>query len=265
MSIPVAALWQETIGFIRRESALLVPLSLATLGLGDAGTNLIAGIIRSNAAAGEWASGAAIGLVFALLLSVLGQLAIMSLALSRGGLSVGEALRVATRRLPRIVLVSMLIFWGVLLLLLPLLLMLASSGVDLSTPNPKIPPLASFYGFLISGLIIWAGIRLLPLNAMIVDRESPILTVLRDTFRATRGHAAILLALGAVYVLAWAVATTLIGTIVGAIFAPLSTALGVPFAGNVMVALAGGMVAAAMGMISAVFIARLYQHLGARS
>jgi hypothetical protein len=260
MAIPVAALWQDTMAFVRRESALLVPLSLATLGIGDASLNLLAGVWREAMPAPP-PTGTGLGMLLAVLWSVVGQLAIMALALSRGGLSVGEALRLASWRLPRVVIVGITLLWAVTILLLPLLLMLTASGVDLGTPNPKIPPLASFYGFLISGIIVWIGVRLAPMNAAIVDRNPTVLAAFRDTFRLTRGHAAILLGLAALYLLAWVLGTSIATGLVGLIFIPASAALGIPFAGKVMVALGGAMVASGLGMIAAVFMAKLYRHL----
>jgi hypothetical protein len=65
------------------------------------------------------------------------------------------------------------------------------------------------------------------------------------------------------YLVVALVTTSAATSVTGIIFGFLGNALGVELLGKVMAALAGGMVSAALGLVSTVFATKLYQKLAA--
>jgi hypothetical protein len=144
---------------------------------------------------------------------------------------------------------------------MPLAVLLVANGVDLGTTTDRLPASAAFGVFVFMGVMAWLFIRLLPLNPLLVDADPPIGATLRQTFAMTRGHATILLGLSALYLLISLITAGAATFVVGSAFGLLGQWAGTDWAGTLMGALAGGMVAAALGAISNVFLAKTYLKL----
>jgi hypothetical protein len=261
MALPVSEIWEDTMDFVRREWGLLAPVSLALLGLSNAAAEMAGNAMGPDGPANGpgWAV-----LVFALsvLVSQFGQLAIIALALKPGA-SVGEALNVAARRMPKLIAITLIMVLVLVLAALPLAMLMAANGVDLATTTDRLPASAALGIFIFMGLLAWLFVRLLPLNALLVDADPPIGTTLKTSFAMTRGHATILLGLSALYLLISLITAGAATFVVGSAFGLLGQWAGIDWAGALMGALAGGMVAAALGAISNVFLTRVYQKLKA--
>lgn len=256
MRLPVSEIWEGTMAFVRREWGLLAPVSLALLGLSNVASELAADAMGPGGPANGpgWAV-----LVFAasVLVAQYGQLAIMALAL-RPGLSVGEALGLAGRRMPKLIAITLLIAMAVIVAAIPLAGFLTASGVDLATTADRLPFSALLAVSIYGGILCWLFVRLLPLNALLVDANPSIVDTMKQSFTMTRGHGLILLGTAALYLLVTLITTGAATLVVGSLFGLLGTWARVPQAGVLMGALAGGMVAAALGVISNVFVARVY-------
>lgn len=259
MLLPVSEIWDETMAFVRREWGLLAPVSLALLGLSNVAAELAGNAMGADGPVGGpgWA---VFVFVASVLVSQFGQLAIIALALTPGQ-SVGEALGVAARRMPKLIAITILLSMIVMVAALPLAVVLASNGIDFGTPPDRLPLSAALAVFVFMGFLAWLFVRLLPLNPLLVDADRSIVDTLKSTFGMTRGHATILLGLSALYLLVSLITTGAVTFVVGSAFGLLGQATGVPYAGPLMGALAGGMVAAALGAISNVFLTRIYLKL----
>jgi hypothetical protein len=259
MMLPVSEIWEDTMAFVQREWGLLAPVSLALLGLSSVAAELAGKAMGPDGPVGgpAWAVMVFMGSV---LLSQFGQLAIMALALTPGQ-SVGEALGVAARRMPKLIAITLILSFIVVLAALPLAIILVSNGVDLGTTPDRLPFSATLGVFVFMGVLAWMFVRLLPLNALLVDKDPGIGDTLKHSFGMTRGHGTILLGLSALYLLISLITTGAATFVVGSAFGLLGQAAGVPYAGPLMGALAGGMIAAGLGAISNVFLTRVYLKL----
>jgi len=256
MPLPVSKIWDASLDFARRESSLLVPLALATLALGQASAELGMAIGAEYKATGA-------GLMLALggfLLLFTGQLAIIALVL-RPGMSVGEAIRLGMNRLPRMIVMGIMIAVLLVTLLLPMVVWLLSQGFDPLVPNAQIPAPATFYAILVMCGLIWLSIKLYAVPSLLVDRDVPLLTALRQSFALTRGHAVLLLGVSAVFMLVGLVLQMATESIVGFIFGLLAKSLGQPMLATAMIALGVGMAAAAIGLVTTIFSALAYRYL----
>lgn len=123
---PFGQLWPETIDLVRRHRPLLVPVASAFLFLPQLLFNWRVGDATPEElfSAGR-AGGDAVALLFLVLMSLLGQLAIVRIAIDDGtaGDTVGDVLRTAARRLLPALAASLLqgmaVFAGLLLFILP--------------------------------------------------------------------------------------------------------------------------------------------------
>lgn len=261
MALPVSEIWEDTMSFVRREWGLIAPVSLALLGLSNAAAEMAGNAMGPDGPANGpgWA---VLLFVVTIFLSQFGQLAIMALAL-KPGVSVGEAIGLAARRMPKLIAISLIMVLVLVIAALPLAILLAANGIDLGTPTDRLPASAAFGVFVFLGLLAWLFVRLLPLNALLIDADPAIGATIKATFAMTRGHATILLGLSALYLLISLITAGAATFVVGSAFGLLGQWVGAPWAGPLMGALAGGMIAAALGAISNVFLTRVYQRLKA--
>lgn len=256
MAVSMNKVWDESVAFIRRESALLVPLVLATVALGAAAFNIIKPIAAHSGSSPLWS----LLLGFSLGLIVIGQQAIFALALQPGR-SVAEAIAVGVRSLPKFAGLVALLVAFVLIAMLPLTLALGAAGVDLAARQPELPPLAIFYVALLLVSMAWLNLRLITLLPLIIDRNPPLFAAIRESFAATRGQAARLLGVTLLYSIVAGVVVAATGAVAGLIFRLIGEAAGAPFAGHVLLALVLAGVNAGFVLIATTFVARYYRAL----
>jgi hypothetical protein len=259
MTLSITTLWEESIDFIRRELHLLVPLSFATLAIGDAAVSLASPEMKIGGTAGP--DGllmlASLG---GLLLTMIGQLAITALTLS-GGMSVGEALRKGLSCIPKLLLFGIVFGLAAMVMVIPLVIALQNAGYSPVTPANLWPSWAMLYVLGLIALLLWFGTRFMVFSTLVVDKNPPLFAAIKQAFAMTRGHFTRIIAAVLIYMLVYIVTTTAAGMVIGSLFGFIGKLLGTPFLGSVMAALGSGMVAAALGMVSAVFVTKLYQQL----
>jgi membrane-anchored glycerophosphoryl diester phosphodiesterase (GDPDase) len=256
MTVSISTLWRESLAFARRESALLVPLALSTLAMGQAGM-IIATAIQRQAPVGG-----GVWLIFLLsyFLVLIGQLSIAALVLKPGS-SVAEAINLAVRQSPKALAVLLMILCVLLLALLPCVALMAQNGMDLSSPNPQLTMSDMLYLSPALGLALWIGVRLLSLHAVLVNENATVGEAVRKSFRLTKGHVLPLLAATVGFVVGSQILQILAGVIVTLIFSAFAGGEGMDLGVAVMVALGAGMASAIPAMLAAIFAALFYRQL----
>ncbi len=256
MAASFSLLWQNSLDFARRESALLVPLVLSTIALGNAASILAIGLMRAMGGGGLFILIALLGL----LLVFLGQLAVTTLVLKPGS-TVGDGLRIAGKALPKLVTI-----WAGLLLILfiatvPITLALQLTGFDPSAAAARGQVQASDLLVIspVIVLMIWLAARLFVMQSALVDKNASPLAAVKASFVATNGDG---LRLSGI-VIGFAVLAQFVqfvaAFIATGLFVSLFKAAGSPFGASVMVALAAGMAGAAPALLSAIFAALYYR------
>jgi hypothetical protein len=200
-SFSIDGVWEETIAFLRRESGLILPLAMATFGLGT----IMLGFTTQS---GQPASGAAavamspriLWFIPAMLLTVLGNMAI-SLLVLRPQSTVGESLRTAVGRIPVAIGIGMLaalagfVLFIVAVLFATLVGVLWPAGQALRLNGVVV---------LITLPLLWLTIRLLVMWPLVADGALGPVATLRRSFALTRGHAfrafLVIMIFGALYV-----------------------------------------------------------------
>jgi hypothetical protein len=256
--ISMNQVWDDSIAFIRRESVLVIPLTLATLYIGDVVANLATGFsmpAKPNALATVAVLGATIW-------SIVGQLAIVSLIL-KSGQSVGEALSHGAARIFKVLVIALLIGIVVALALTPIGVIAVAYGANPAIPETfqKLPAWLGLIVLAAFGALVWLGIRLALINALIMDRNPGVLTTLKDGFALTNGISARLFLVTLLYAVLLLVLGGAVKFVAGSLFALIGSGLGSPFAGAVLTALVTGVVNAALALIATVFLAILYRRV----
>ena len=150
--------------------------------------------------------------------------------------------------------------------LLPVGVAIVSSGCDPTKPETfqALPGWVSLMMLVVAGGMIWLGMRLALMNALIVDRNPGVIDALKGGFALTKGITARLFLVVLLYAVILLVLGSAVRFVAGSLFALLGNVLESPFAGTVMTALVSGLVSTAMSLIATVFLANLYRRVSAR-
>ena len=261
MSISMSAIWDESAALIRRESHLMVPVALATVGIGS----VISGFTQPETpAAGLGASGA-FGFVIGNILSLIGNLAMMALALMPG-MSVGESLRLAVARMPKMIGIVALFLIALIVMMIPIAIIIKMSGAPISAnmTAKDLPAVAVLSALIVGAVLLYVSARLLTLSATVVDRNPPVIEAIKSSFAATRGIAAKIVGVVVLFFVVTLVVSGAAASISGILFGMLGKAVGAPLLGKGLTVLVTGMVSALLSIVSTVFAAMLYRKLSAQ-
>jgi membrane-anchored glycerophosphoryl diester phosphodiesterase (GDPDase) len=261
--ISLQAIWDDTTSFIKREQSLLVPLALATLGIGNMGLLLAADIqpAHVNDAIGIGLSAATLVLTLWILL---GHLAITTLVL-RGGMSVGEAMRHGASCLWRVLVVQVLVGMMLGILLFPVLYKYLPEIATMSLAHIHPTGGTLLWTALVLCIGIWLSVRILPIQPLQVDQKIGISDAIRKAFALTHDHFLPLLGLVILMGLLVGVMQLTSKFVLGSVFTIIGKALESPFTGKVLEGLTQSALSTIVGLVSAVFVAKLYQKLSGRS
>ena len=258
MTISMSAIWDESAALIRRESHLLVPVALATVGIGS----MISGLTQPETPAAGLGATGVLGFLVGNILVMLGTLALSALALMPG-MSVGESIRLALARLPKMLGIAAMFVIALIVMMIPVAIILAMSGAAIS-PNmtaEDLPGVAILCALVIVAALIYVSARLITMSAAIVDRNPPIIEAIRSSFASTSGIVAKIVGVLLLFFIVTLVASGAVASISGILFGMLGKAVGAPLLGTGLTVLVTGMVSALLSIVSSVFAAMLYRKL----
>ncbi len=260
--ISMNQVWDDSVAFVRREAGLLVPLVLATVYLGD----VLASVAGAMAEPGKSDGLVVLLIVAAGLLSVVGQLSIISLVL-RPGQSVGEALRHGLSRLFKVLLIAIVIGFVASALSMPFVGAALSNGAKLDNPETfqQLPRWVWLLAFGTVILVSWLFVRFAFTSALIVDRNPSVVESLKTGFSLTNGIVARLFLAVLLYGIVLRIVSSAIQFVAGSFFALVEAGLGWSFVGAVMTALITGLVTAAMSLMATVFLTNLYRRVSGKA
>jgi hypothetical protein len=253
----LSSLWHQSLEFARRESALLVPVALSTFAIGNAASILAIGMIQSMGPLPLLLFIAVVGL----LLVFLGQLAVTALVLKPGA-SVAEALRMATRALPKLVVIWLGLIFILFLASIPATLAMQMMGFDPRATKPQFQVGDVLAILPVIMLMIWLAARLLMMQSALIDKNASPLGAARSSFSATKGDGLRLAGVVVGFAIFGQFVQFVAAFIASGLFVSLFKAVGSPFGATVMVALAAGMAGAAPAMLSSIFAALYYRSRG---
>ena len=256
MALSLASLWTETRSFIRRESALIIPLALATFGLGQAVSILVFGIANRSG----WNSLLIISMGAAILWTQVGYLSVSALVL-KSGTSVGEALSRGLSRLPLLIIIIVIMSILIAAVTIPFSIAAQMNGINLSQPGPAGPTASLVVALPIALIMLFTFAKLYLLFAALVDRRDGAMKITLHAYSLTRGRTLLFLGIALIFILLFQIVQFLGALVASALFVSLFAAFGSPIGGAVMVALTAGIAASFPMVLSSVFSALLYRRL----
>ena len=247
--------WEETVAFVARERSLLFPVALLFVAL----PGLIVQEMTPPELAG-WTMKEAfpdvpfsfwVAMLLGVILIWFGSLTLFALAL-RPGISVQEALRLSLARLP-VLLGTALTVVG----LLGAAIVAAAIIVVLLTlvAKPLAAALAMLLGVAVGGMMLFASVRLLLLNPVVIDGNAGVMDSLRHSWALTRGHFWRLLG----FILILALLSAIVGSAAQAIFGVIGGLVGGPDGARLTGGIAGAAVSTLLQVYMLVMLARLYR------
>lgn len=267
--VKMGTVWDRTAEFLSDNIAAILPIALLAF--------FVPASIEGNFAAATTGAGPGFKLLISVLqilfalVSVWGSLAITAMALDIA--SERSAANIATRRFLPALAVTLVIFVGAALLALPVPVLLAASGYDMTVLangqsaelSTQMTSLIALYGLAAMLLILWLAARLIVATPVVV-RENRVLSAIGQSWSLTRGAALRIVGVILLYAIVSMVAGLAAKTVFGSIFALVAgnDGDGVSLA-TVMTSIVVGAVQSAFMVIPPAFIAKLYLALTAQA
>lgn len=259
-SLSISAAWDETKAVLARDGRLLFSVALALVALPTA----IAGIVNpggvNNAQTPLWID---LVTLIASLVALAGQLALIRLALGPS-ITVGSAIGHGLRRMPFYFLAVLMIVFGLLLIAVPMLFILAALGVPIDrTPIPVSAPLV-LIGLIYFALICFVGVRMM-MSAPAASAEAigPI-DILKRSWQLTDGHWWALFGFIAIFFVGAIVLLLAVGSAAGVLVGLTFGTIQPMSIAALIVALVQALVNAVVTTLFALMLARIYAQLAGR-
>jgi len=251
-ALSISRAWDETKAVLGRDGRLFTTVALALFVL----PGVVAELVTPRAPAGQlpdpgvWT----ILSILAILISLVGQLAVCRLALGPA-ISVGEAIRHGASRAPAYIGAAML--W-----VLPFLIAFAFLGASADPENMSASTALAVLLLLVVFLLI--AIRFLMASPAASAEPLGSLAILRRSWEMTRGHWWKLFGFLILFLVALLILLTAVGAVVGTL---TTLALGEPeplSVGALLESLATQLIAAGVTVVLMVMLSRIYAQLAGR-
>jgi len=255
--------WTETAEFAKRDFGPLFAIALALIALPNFALQALAPTDPGSAGGlgmGLWA----LLLLVAMLSSLVGTLAITTLALGRENV-VGSAIGHSVRRLPPVLGAVLLVGVAAIVLIVILAMLLHIRPEALAAPNRETLGRVTLLLLLVTLVMLpfWVKLMLMtPVGS--VEPAGPLAIVARS-WALTRGHFWKLLGFTLLLVLVLLVVLMVVGSVVGIL---LTLLLGAPEPGNLpglLLLLVRGAINAAFSVVFTTMVARVYAQLAGAS
>ncbi|WP_176596665.1 MULTISPECIES: hypothetical protein [Sphingobium] len=255
-TMSIGKAWEEAVAFVSREKSLLFPVALLFVAL--------PGLIIQEMTPPELAKWTLsettmpqvpgsfwLAMMLAVIIIWFGSLTLFALAL-RPGISVGEALRLSFARLP--------VLLGVALVVAGFLagaVIAATLVVTVLTlvAKPLAATLALLLGAGVVAVTVFASVRLLLLNPVVIDGTEGVMASLRHGWALTRGHFWRLFG----FVLVLTLLSAIIGGAAQSVFGVVGTLIGGQTSGRLIGGVAAAAVSTVVQVYMLVMLARLYR------
>ena len=255
--LSISTAWDETKARLSSDGRLLMTVALALVAVPSAISTVVS---PDSAAEGEATLTTGLVVIAMSLVALVGQLAIIRLAIGPS-VSVGGAISHAVgRALPYLAAVIMLVLL-LLILAVPLAAVLMAMGVSFEETGQPLPANAWIPMLIYFAVVIFVAVRML-MSSPVASAESvgPI-RILKRSWELTRGHTAKLLGFLAMFVIALLVVLLAVSVMVGLLVRSLFGELEPMSAAALVVGLVQGLASAVATVLFCVMLARIYVQL----
>ncbi len=213
----LGTVWEETLAFLRRESALMIPVAFATFGPGQVMLRIaVESAALAQKVPGTPPSLASLLMLPAAFLVMFGNIAIAAIVLAPG-ISVGEALARAARGLPRS-LASLLLLGLAALAAVVVVGIAATIGLRVFGANLKSPSIGDPLVILMIIPVLVIMVRMLLLAPTVAVEKLGVIATIRRTWGLSRDNllrfTALVMLVGFLNYLLGAIETFVIGSLI---------------------------------------------------
>lgn len=258
-ALSISRAWDDTKARIAADGRLITIVAAALLAL----PALISGVVSPGTSRSDQPIGEAIVILIASLVAVIGQLAIIRLAVTPA-VSVGEAIGHGARRMPVYIVSAVLIALGLLIAAIPFIVVAMAAGIPMDAESIKTSPAAELIVLLYAALVCFVAIRMLLSSAVASEETVGPLQIIRRSWALTAGHWWRLFGFLVLFLVGAIIAMSAVNWAVGFVavmwfgpVAPLS-------ASALIVAIVDAIVNATITVFLAVMLARIYLQLAGR-
>ena len=260
-SLSISRAWDETKAVLARDGRLITTVALALLFL----PQVFASTVSPPANLTDETAPAAASLIVlaALLISMIGQLAVVRLAVGPAT-SVGDAIRHGTRRFPSALSAFVIFLLGMALVLVPLIVALGLTPLIMSPASPP-PPQALGRMLVLVLIAFFLSVKFLLVTPVASSEAVGPITILKRSWTLTGGHYLRLLAfvlLVTIAALVVVIVAQILGTVVAKLFADTVNPLS---AGALVLALFTAGAQAALSAVFTVMLARIYAQVSGQA
>lgn len=255
-SLSISRAWEEAKARIAADGRLMAIVSAALVAL----PTLISEVVSPRSAGSEGGMFEACVVLAATLFTIVGQLAIIRLAIGPT-VSVAEAISHSFRRLPYYLVAALLILLFFCILAIPFGIVLLVAGIPLDKDAIGASGLAALLGLLFLAIAIFVGTRMLMSSPVASEEEIGPIGILRRSWDLTNGHFLRLFGFIAMFILGAGLAVMAISwcaTLVAVVLVGPVTRLS---ASALVVALVDAIVTGAATVVLAVTLSRIYVQL----
>ena len=251
--------WNETAAFVKRDFGPLFAIALALIALPNFALQALAPADASTAGGfgtGLWL----LLLVVAMLSSLVGTLAITTLALGRENV-VGSAIGHSFRRLPPVLGAVLLVGLAAIALVVIVSMLLHITPEALAAPSRDTLGRVTLLLLIVTIVMLPFWVKLMLMTPVASAERSGPMAIIARSWALTRGHFWKLLGFTLLLVLVLLVVLMVVGSVVGIL---LTLLLGAPAPGNLsglLLMLVRGAINAAFSVVFTTMVARVYAQL----
>ena len=258
-ALSISRAWEETKARIASDGRLMMVVAAALIAL----PMLVLGAISPKTDSAEPSLLSGLALLVSSLLAIVGQLAIIRLAIG-SSVSVGEAIGHGARRMPIYFLAGLLIVLALVLVLIPLTVVLYASGVPLEEGAIADSPLALILMLVFIAFAFFLGVRMLMSSPVASEEALGPISILRRSWDLSSGHFLRLFGFILLFVIGAGIAMMAINWAVTIVAVLLLGPVEPMSASALIVAVIDAIVNAAVSVLLAVMLARIYLQLAGR-
>lgn len=261
-ALSISRAWEGTKASLAADGKLMVIVAAALVAL----PGLIGAVILPESLRSQGSVGSTLVILVTALLALVGQLAIIRLAVTPA-VSVGEAIAHGFRRMPIYVVAGILLTVVLFVALIPFALILYASGVPLDRTNElaaAASPVTMLMVLLYLIVVIFICVRMLMTSPVASEEEAGPVQILRRSWELTSGHWWRLFGFILIFFIGAGIAIAAIDWVVSFVAVMLLGPVEPMSASALVVALVDACVNSGVTLLLAVMLARIYLQLAGR-
>jgi len=259
VDLSISKAWDETKAVLAHDGRLFASISLALVGLPSAIVSLFA---PQGMGTGAPAWITILAFVF-MLLSIIGQLALIRLAL-KPSITVAGAIDRGARRMPFYLTSALILVAGLLIVAVPFGIAAKAMGVPLDSMQESFPPAGWLLLLLFIAVCLFLAVRMMMTTPVASAEKVGPIAIIQRSWELTKGYTGRLIGFLLMIILGAVIVLMVVAIVAGSLAAMLLGPAEAMSASALFIGIVQGLFQAAFTAIFAVMLARIYVQLSGR-